>query len=83
MTITLTPKQEAWLEARVRSGAIPSVEDAVRVAVADMMTIGDGDLSWAKPLVDHARASVARGHAVEADEFLSKLDQLIASLEAK
>lgn len=83
MTITLTPAQEAWLEAQVKSGAIPSVEDAVRVAVADMMTIDVGDLSWARPLVDEARAGVAMGHVVEGDEFLSKLDHLIASLEAK
>lgn len=83
MTITLTPAQEAWLDAQVRSGAIPSAEDAVRVAVADMMALQNSDLSWARPLVDQARTSVAKGHVVEGDDFLSKLDQLIVSLEAK
>lgn len=83
MTITLTPAQEAWLEAQVKSGSIPSAEDAVRAAVADMMAISERDLSWAKPLVDQARASVAQGHAIEGEAFLLKLDTLIASLEAK
>jgi Arc/MetJ-type ribon-helix-helix transcriptional regulator len=83
MTITLTPVQEAWLEAQVRSGAIPSIEDAVRVAVADMMAVDGGDLSWAKLLVDQARAGVSRGEVIEGDVFWSKLDHLIASLETK
>ena len=83
MTITLTPAQQAWLEAQVKAGLIPSVEDAVRAAVAEMMAIEHDDLAWAKPLVDEARAAVARGEYIEGDEFLSKLDRLIVSLESK
>ena len=62
-TIKLTPPQEAWLEAQVAAGRLPSIDDAVRSAVADLMTISNDDLAWAKPYVDEARASVGHGDA--------------------
>jgi hypothetical protein len=47
--ITLTAEQQRWLETEV--GHLSSVEGAVRVAVADLKSIGTGDLSWARPYV--------------------------------
>jgi antitoxin ParD1/3/4 len=83
MTITLTPDQQAWLEAQVRSGSILSVEDAVRAAVAGMMTIEHDDFSWAKADVDEARSSLSRGEGIAGTEFLSRLDRLISTLESQ
>lgn len=79
--IKLTAAQEAWLEAQVAEGHMPSVEDAVRSAVADLMTMSSDDLSWAKPYVDEARASVARGDAAKGEDVLARLRQRISELK--
>jgi hypothetical protein len=52
--ITPTPEQQRWLEAEVAAGRLPSVEDAVRMAVADFKAINTL-LHRAKPYVDEAR----------------------------
>ena len=65
MTITLTPEQQKRLEAAVAAGQFASVEEAVRWAV-DHFVVTDadlGDLSWAKPYLDEARESLARGES--------------------
>ena len=65
MTITLTPEQQKRLEAAVAAGQFASVEEAVRWAV-DHFVLTDADLadlSWAKPYLDEARASLARGES--------------------
>lgn len=81
-TVTLTPAQEAWLEAQVAEGRLPSVEDAVRSAVADLMTVSNDELAWAKPYVDQARASVARGDISTGEAVLARLKQRIAQLKS-
>jgi hypothetical protein len=73
MSITLTPEQQRWLEGQVAAGHFPSVEDAVRMAVADFKAINTDDLTWAKPYVDEARESVARGEVVSGDDLLRSL----------
>lgn len=74
MTITLTPEQQRWLESEVAAGRLPSVEDAVRMAVGDFKAINADDLRWAKPYVDQARESLARGDVVAGEDFLKRLD---------
>ena len=83
MTITLTPEQQHWLETEVAAGRLPSVEDAVRMAVADFKAINTEDLRWAKPYVDEARASVARGEVIGGDDFLKGLDARIDTLRSQ
>jgi len=83
MTITLTPEQQRWLEAEVAAGRLPSVEDAVRMAVADFKAINIEDLRWAKPYVDEARASAARGDVISGDDFLKGLDARIDALRSQ
>jgi antitoxin ParD1/3/4 len=80
MTITLTPEQQAWLKAQVAAGRFPSVEDAVRVAVADLMAIDTSDLSWTKPLLDAARSQIARGECVTHEQFQRELADRIKAL---
>ena len=80
--VTLTPAQEAWLEAQVAAGHLPSIDDAVRSAVADLMTIANDDLAWAKPYVDEARASIARGDVTNGEVVLARLRERIARLKS-
>jgi antitoxin ParD1/3/4 len=80
MTINLTPSQQAWLEAQVAAGKLPSIEDGVRAALADFITLGDDDLAWAKPYVDEARISLAHGRVTQGDVILSQLDRHISRL---
>jgi hypothetical protein len=59
------------------------MEDAVRAAVAGMMTIEHDDLSWAKSEVDEARSSMSRSEVIAGTEFLSRLDRLISTPESQ
>ncbi len=77
MPITLTPKQEAWLQAHVATGDFASVEEAARQLIDDRIAEivaedDDEDLDWAKPLLDEARASIARGDALTLEEHRRK-----------
>jgi antitoxin ParD1/3/4 len=84
MTVTLTPEQMRWIEAAVAAGQFPSVEEAVRAAVDELIAASEfGDLAWAKPYIDEARASVARGDVVDGDEFLARLSQGIDALRSR
>jgi Arc/MetJ-type ribon-helix-helix transcriptional regulator len=75
MTITLTPEQQKRLEAAVAAGQFASVEEAVRWAVDQLVTTDDlGDLSWAKPYLDEARAEIARGETLSPEEVFAETD---------
>ena len=84
MTISLTPEQKTWIEARVATGDFASVEEAARQLIDDRITEleleGDG-LAWAKPYVDEARAAVERGEFVTLEEHKAYMAALLASLE--
>jgi len=86
MTITLTPEQEAWIQAHVASGDFASVEEAARQLIderiAGRAAEETDDLSWAKPYVDEARAAVARGEFVSLEEHKAHNAVLLASLKA-
>ncbi len=64
MNVKLPRQQLEWLEAQVAAGHYGSVDEALAVAVADLMAIHNDDLAWAKPYLDQARASVARGDVI-------------------
>jgi antitoxin ParD1/3/4 len=81
MNIRLPPDQQAWLEAQVAAGHFSSVDDAVTLAVSDLMAIGDDDLAWAKPYVDEGRAATARGEVVSLDDAAADIDAHIAALK--
>ena len=77
LTIALTDEQQAWLAAQVAAGAFPTMEAAVQQVLAERMafesaSIADDDLLWAKPLVDEARASVARGDSFSLEEHRAR-----------
>ena len=84
MTVTLTPEQMRWLEEAVAQGRFSSVEEAVAVAIADLMTsIEAENLEWARPYIEVARAQVARGEVVDGEEFLGRLREGIDALRSR
>ena len=82
MNIKLPSEQEKWLEAQVAAGHFSSIDEALATAVADLMAIHRDDLAWAKPYVDQARASLARGEALSGDEYFRRLNAKIDSLRS-
>ena len=81
MTITLPREQQEWLEAQVAAGHYDSVEQAVASIVAEHMQLDIDDLSWAKPLVDEARESLARGEGMTLDEYRARMTERSGKLE--
>jgi antitoxin ParD1/3/4 len=73
MTVQLSPEQQQWLEAQVAAGNFSSLEEAVAVAIADLMAAAEDDLHWAKPLVDEAAAELDRGEGVPAEEAFARI----------
>ena len=80
MDITLPPHQRKWLELEVAAGRFASVEEALTMAVMDLMRLGSDDLAWALPYVDQARQSVAKGDVCSGENYLNNLDEKIAAL---
>jgi Arc/MetJ-type ribon-helix-helix transcriptional regulator len=83
MTITLTPEQLQRLQQLVAEGRFESVDEAVRLAVADLMAADSDDLVWARPLVDAARESVANGEGMPADTVKAEMDEYLKSIGAR
>jgi antitoxin ParD1/3/4 len=83
MNIALPPEQQKWLEAQVAAGHFASIDEALAVAVADLMAIQTDDLAWAKPYVEQARASLARGDTLSGDEFFERLDSRLKALRSR
>jgi antitoxin ParD1/3/4 len=81
MNIKLPREQSDWLQTQVDAGHFSSVDDAVTMAVADFMAAGNDGLAWAKPYVDEARAAVARGEVVSADDAMTDIDAHMAALK--
>ena len=56
MPITLTPEQEAWIQAHVATGDFASIEEAARQLIddriAELAADDDDDMEWAKPLLE-------------------------------
>jgi antitoxin ParD1/3/4 len=82
MNVTLPPEQQKWLEAQVAAGQFGSIDEALAVAVADLIAIQNDDLAWAKPDVDRARESVARGDVLSGDEYRAKLKAKLSALRS-
>jgi len=87
MSTTLTPEQETWIKAHVAIGDFASVEEAARqlidAQIAELANDeGDehDDMAWAKPLVDEARADIARGDVSTLEEHRARNAARLAAL---
>ena len=78
MTVSLSPDQLAWIEARIARCDYPDVDEAVRdllaTGIAEHEEAETDDMAWAKPLVDEALAAVERGDTMTLKEFEAHLD---------
>ena len=83
MNITLPADQRKWLEDEIAAGRFESIDDALAAAVAELMSIDEDDLAWAKPYVEKARASVARGAVIGGEEFFSRLESRLDKLRSR
>ncbi|NDE90713.1 MAG: hypothetical protein EB059_06195 [Alphaproteobacteria bacterium] len=60
MNISITPEQQKWLETQISCGNFASVEDAVQLAVNNLMAYSGDDFAWVKPLLAEAEVSLAK-----------------------
>jgi antitoxin ParD1/3/4 len=85
MVITLTPEQEAWLQAHVATGDFASVEEAARQlidnAIAEFVIDDDDDMAWAKPLVDEGLAALERGDVITLEEHKARNAARLAAMK--
>ena len=81
MNITLPREQQEWLEAQVKAGAYDSIDDALSQFVAEHMEPDIDDLAWAKPLVDEARSSIARGEGMTLEEYRARMTERFGKLD--
>ena len=83
MTITLHPKQEAWLQARVASGDFASVEAAAQQLLDERIAefeLDQDDMAWAKPCVDEGLAALERGEFITLDEHRARNAERLAAM---
>lgn len=80
MTINLTPSQLEWLTAEVAAGRFGSIDEAAQAIINEHMARDLGDLDWVQPLLDDARAEVARGEVVTLEAFNAHVDKLVDEL---
>ena len=81
MNVSLPKEQLEWLEAQVAAGHFASIDEALAIAVADL-ALSEDDLARAKPCVEEARASIARGDVLSGEEFFRRLHAKIDDLRA-
>ena len=77
MAVQLSLEQQRWLEAQVAGGHFASLEEAVAVAVSDLMAASEDDLDWARRLVEAGLAELERGEVVAGDEALASLAAIL------
>ena len=74
MNIALKPDQQKWLEEQVASGTFASVEEAVSLAVAELMTgPEEDDITCAESQIDEAHNDIPAGD--EKTEIEAQLGQ--------
>jgi Arc/MetJ-type ribon-helix-helix transcriptional regulator len=77
MTVALPREQMEWLRAEVEAGRYASIDEALAVAVAELMAAGTSDLAWVAPFVQRARDAVARGDVISAGDFAERMSRRI------
>ncbi|ULO23285.1 hypothetical protein [Methylocystis sp. SB2] len=86
MAITLTPDQEAWLQAHVATGDFPSIEEAARQLIDERIVereLEKDDLAWAKPLVEEGLAALERGETISIEEHKARNAARLAALKGR
>jgi antitoxin ParD1/3/4 len=82
MNVSLPKEQLEWLEAQVAAGHFALIDEGLAIAVADLKALSEDDLAWARPYVEEARASIARGDVISGEEFFRRLNAKIDDLSS-
>ena len=72
MQLTLSPEQEAWLNAHVARGDFPSAGEALRRLIDERIAEENDDLGWARPDVEAALAAASRGEVISRAEHRAR-----------
>lgn len=72
MEMQLPQDVQDWIDQRVRAGAFKTPAEVITFAVRHIVS-PDEDLSWVKPLLDEARAELARGEGISLEEFRTRM----------
>jgi antitoxin ParD1/3/4 len=84
--LDLKPDERAWLAARVAAGEFASIHEAatqlMAAAISDAAQLEGVDLSWAKPLVEEAYASLERGEGSPSAEAIARIRAQLAKPSA-
>ncbi len=80
MNVHLSPEHRKWLSDQVSAGTFASVDEALAWAIQGMIPVADDAMAWARPYLEKADASLARGEGISGDEFLAGLDRRLESL---
>ena len=78
--ITFTKQQQAWLDTRISSGEFTSADEAIGHLIDIRIAEETDDLSWAKSLVDDAKAAVSQGEVISLDEHKARNASRLAAL---
>ena len=82
MNVSLPKEQLEWLKAQIAAGHFASIDEGLAIAVADLKALSEDNLAWAKPYVEEARASIARGDVISGEEFFRRLNAKIDDLSS-
>jgi hypothetical protein len=82
MSVELKPRIEALLRAQVAAGHYASLEDAITAAVlgVPISEEGIGDLSWARPYLEEADASISAIGTLSEEETFAELERRFGKL---
>jgi antitoxin ParD1/3/4 len=86
LTIPLSPEAEGWLAAQVADGTYASMEEAATAWLENRAfenEFAEDDFAWAKPLIDEALASAARGECITLAEHRARNRARLALLAAE
>jgi Arc/MetJ-type ribon-helix-helix transcriptional regulator len=72
MTNQLPTDVQDWIDQRVRAGAFKTPPEAIAFAVRQLAS-PDDDLSWVIPLLEEARAEIARGEGLSLEKFRARM----------
>lgn len=80
MNIEIKRHTAAILKAQVDAGHFASIDDAIDAAVLGLIDMNEGDLSWAKPLLDEADRDIEAGRTLSEEEAFSGLERKYGKL---
>ena len=78
VTVKLNEQLKERLKRLVDGGEVPSIEEGINAAVADLVHMPEDDLAWAKPYIERARESVARADVVDGETIIAELKKRAA-----